>query len=268
MSSNQIDLNALLPYLISGGGGALAGALATGRRKERSGESRLGYLGRILKNSLLAGGVAGGSHYLLNKGVENLTSSGESAAYDLQKKLGLDPEASAAKSWTKEFLEGKSGVMLGAGLYGASNFLPQRFIGSGSADRAAARNSIATKLGIKAEDLDRRGVKTIQSAIDAYNDTQPSGNNLKAITTEDGRRAGLGSAKMSEFHKRMFEKYAPDWLKKRNYPKLVGRISRASRSPYVSNVLGLGTTRPQQVVRSLLALTAMAAPSMIAKNME
>lgn len=58
----------LTPYLLSGGGGALLGALMSGGRRESAGEGRLGHLGRVLRNALLTGGLAGGSHALLNKG--------------------------------------------------------------------------------------------------------------------------------------------------------------------------------------------------------
>ena len=56
----------LAPYLISGGAGAVLGGLMTGRRRKRQGEGRLGHLGRVLRNALLAGGLAGGGHYLPN----------------------------------------------------------------------------------------------------------------------------------------------------------------------------------------------------------
>lgn len=64
------DFKKLVPYLLSGGVGALAGGALTGRRREAKGEGRLGYLGRILKNALITGGLAGGAHYLVGKGVD------------------------------------------------------------------------------------------------------------------------------------------------------------------------------------------------------
>jgi len=56
---------------MSGGAGAVAGGLFTGRRRKEKGEGRAGYLGRILTNALLAGGMTGGAHYLGAKGLEN-----------------------------------------------------------------------------------------------------------------------------------------------------------------------------------------------------
>lgn len=58
----------IAPYLMSGGGGAVLGAILSGRRRKQDGESRLSYTGRILANALMAGGLAGGGHALLEKG--------------------------------------------------------------------------------------------------------------------------------------------------------------------------------------------------------
>lgn len=60
----------LLPYLVTGGVGATAGAVMTGRRRAKR-ESRLGYLGRILRNAALTGGLAAGGHALLDKGISS-----------------------------------------------------------------------------------------------------------------------------------------------------------------------------------------------------
>ena len=67
---NSDAFKSLVPYLMSGGVGAIAGGAMSGRRRADSGESRVGYLGRILRNALIAGGLAGGAHYLGAKGLE------------------------------------------------------------------------------------------------------------------------------------------------------------------------------------------------------
>ncbi len=78
------DIQAMLPYLLSGGAGAAAGALSTGRQRESKGEDRSGYLRRVLRNALATGGLAAGGHYLVNKGLDNtvggLTESAAGAA--------------------------------------------------------------------------------------------------------------------------------------------------------------------------------------------
>lgn len=65
----------LLPYLISGGAGAVAGGLATGKRRRSEGEGRLSHLGRVLSNAAITGGLAAGSHALINKGLERTVGS-------------------------------------------------------------------------------------------------------------------------------------------------------------------------------------------------
>lgn len=65
------ELKSMLPYLISGSAAAAAGGLASGRRREEKGESRGGYLARVLRNAVIAGGLGAGGHYLVNKGLES-----------------------------------------------------------------------------------------------------------------------------------------------------------------------------------------------------
>jgi hypothetical protein len=71
----------LVPYLMSGGVGAIAGGALTGRRRKAHGEDRTSYLMRVLRNALIAGGLAGGAHYLGAKGLEktvgNLTAGSD-----------------------------------------------------------------------------------------------------------------------------------------------------------------------------------------------
>lgn len=74
------DVKKLLPYLISGGIGAGVGALSTGGRRERQGESRSGYVGRILRNALLTGGITGAGHYAAKKGYDSLKDTVAPAA--------------------------------------------------------------------------------------------------------------------------------------------------------------------------------------------
>lgn len=58
-----------LPYLLSGGAGALAGGYLASRVKNR-GEGKLARLGRILATGALSGGATAGAHKLLNYSVE------------------------------------------------------------------------------------------------------------------------------------------------------------------------------------------------------
>jgi hypothetical protein len=65
------DMKALLPYLLSGGTAAAIGGMTTGRQRKEKGEERSGYLGRVLRNALIAGGLGAGGHYLVNKGLDS-----------------------------------------------------------------------------------------------------------------------------------------------------------------------------------------------------
>ena len=69
------DFKSVMPYLLSGGGGALAGAYLSGRRRKDSGETKGSHMLRVLRNSLLAGGLAAGGHALLNKGFNDTVGS-------------------------------------------------------------------------------------------------------------------------------------------------------------------------------------------------
>lgn len=62
----------VLPYLLTGGAGAAAGAYLTGNRRKRQGEGRLGHLGRVLRNALVTGGLAAGATGLARYSADKL----------------------------------------------------------------------------------------------------------------------------------------------------------------------------------------------------
>jgi hypothetical protein len=61
----------LIPALLAGGAGALAGGTLTAMSPERQGESRMKRRWRILRNALLLGGAGAGGTALLQKGIQN-----------------------------------------------------------------------------------------------------------------------------------------------------------------------------------------------------
>lgn len=61
----------ILPYLIAGGGSALAGGALTAAAKPREGESRGSRRWRILRNALMLGGAGAGAYGLVNKGIKD-----------------------------------------------------------------------------------------------------------------------------------------------------------------------------------------------------
>jgi hypothetical protein len=74
MDMPQIDPK-LLPYLIAGGGGALAGGALTAAGGERPGEGRWGRRWRVLRNALLLGGAGAGATALVNKGINDTVTA-------------------------------------------------------------------------------------------------------------------------------------------------------------------------------------------------
>jgi hypothetical protein len=139
----------ILPYLLLGGAGAAGGAYMTGarRRNRRNPESRLGYLGRVLKNSLIAGGltagVAGLARYGMDKLDKQTTSDGKQLA-------GMDnPTDQALRSALFSPV-----TALGAGTAGllATHKIPA--IGANTAARDKMRESFAKVLeyGSKGKD--------------------------------------------------------------------------------------------------------------------
>ena len=100
------ELKSVLPYLLSGGAGAVMGGMASGRQREEEGEERSSYLGRVLRNALMAGGVAAGGHYLVNKGFDSTVGSmasasdGEGALSTTTKNIAFSPLAALGAGGT------------------------------------------------------------------------------------------------------------------------------------------------------------------------
>ena len=92
----------ILPSLLAGGAGALAGGTLTAMSPEREGESRGSRRWRILRNALLLGGAGAGGTALLQKGVHNTMTTLPAADVDPLKKQVHD------------FIGSKEGVGTGA----------------------------------------------------------------------------------------------------------------------------------------------------------
>lgn len=133
----------ILPYLLIGGAGAAGGAYMTGsRRSNRNNpESRLGYLGRVLKNSLVAGGLTAGAAGLARYGMDKLDKQ---TTADGKQLSGMDnPTDAALRSALFSPV-----TALGAGTAGllATHKIP--VIGANTAARDAARDQIVKVLGL------------------------------------------------------------------------------------------------------------------------
>lgn len=66
----------IMPYLLAGGAGAVGSTLMTGGRRGfgKRKESRMGYLGRVLRNALVTGGIAAGGTALARYGADKLSN--------------------------------------------------------------------------------------------------------------------------------------------------------------------------------------------------
>jgi hypothetical protein len=136
----------ILPYLLVGGAGAAGGAALTGGRRNKKGESRLGYMGRVLRNALVTGGLAAGAAGLARYGADKLSNPAASA--DGKQAPGLDnPTDQALRS--SLFSPAAAVASGGLGL-GLTHKIPG--IGANTAARESARKAVADAIGVKSTD--------------------------------------------------------------------------------------------------------------------
>jgi hypothetical protein len=147
---NSEDFRKILPYLLTGGAGAVAGGLLTGDRKVRRNESRLSHLGRVLANAILVGGGAAWATALLRKSKDDLLGSTE-AMHGVLNKDNTGPAESLIRgvsmSPVTALASGAAGLGATSGFKGA--------LGSGSADKENALSALAKSIGIDGEKLKR-----------------------------------------------------------------------------------------------------------------
>lgn len=195
----------ILPYLLIGGAGAAGGAALTGGRRKKKGESRLGYMGRVLRNALATGGLAAGAAGLARYGADKLNNPAASA--DGKQSPGLDnPTDQALRS--SLFSPAAAVASGGLGL-GLTHKLP--VIGAEITKRDAIRKTIAERINQSVEDVvdmkpdalkaEMRGARSLYANdLARYKAELLTGNknNLKApvrpfITgmKDTARRAGL-----------------------------------------------------------------------------
>ena len=131
----------ILPYILIGGAGAAGGAALTGGRRNKKGESRLGYMGRVLRNALVTGGLAAGAAGLARYGADKL--SNPAASTDGKQAPGFDnPTDQALRS--SLFSPAAAVASGGLGL-GLTHKIP--VIGANTAARDSVLDDIAKQLG-------------------------------------------------------------------------------------------------------------------------
>jgi hypothetical protein len=135
----------ILPYLLIGGAGAAGGAALTGGRRNKRGESRLGYMGRVLRNALVTGGLAAGATGLARYGMGKLNNPAASADGQTP---GLDnPTDQALRSTLFSPATAAASGALGLGL---TQKLP--VIGINAKGRESARKAIADAIKVQSTD--------------------------------------------------------------------------------------------------------------------
>jgi hypothetical protein len=159
----------ILPYLLIGGAGAAGGAALTGGRRSKRGESRLGYMGRVLRNALVTGGLAAGATGLARYGMDKLNNPAASADGKQTPDLA-NPTDQALRSTLFSPTTAAASGALGLGL---THKLPG--IGADTKSRESARQAIAKAIGVTSTDSlkqmtpaelarDLRGIKKIDGA--------------------------------------------------------------------------------------------------------
>lgn len=143
----------ILPYLLIGGTAATAGAYMTGERRKnrRRPESRMGYLGRVLRNALVTGGLAAGAAGLARYGSDKL--SGKAVQQGFQPPGVDNPTDQALRSTLFSPV-----TALGAGAAGLWGTHKLPGIGADTKSRDAMLKVVADAVGGK-DPADVRGWK-------------------------------------------------------------------------------------------------------------
>jgi len=236
------DFKKILPYLISGGASAAVGGLLSGRRRKKSGEGRLGYLGRILRNATIAGALGAGGHYLLGKGLDKTIGA-------IDAEQGLSGEGGDAGPLATTLKNIAFSPVTAAGAGGAALVATDKngIIGAGRADRASKLSSLVKQLserGHKGLDADVLRSKTPAEIAQLVPDE------LEATR----RAAGLPSSKLGN----SFVGKLPG-LGVEKAEKLKGFISAQGRTGLLST---FGQSHPRRAGRGAIGLAAAGIPAL------
>jgi len=232
------DFKKIMPYLLSGGAGAAVGGVMSGRRRKENGEGRVGYMGRILRNALMAGGLAGGSHYLLGKGLDKTLGSIDGQHVRTGKGEDSGPLASTVKNVS--FSPLTAAAAGGAGLVMTHG---NELIGAGNAGKASNLKALAKQL--KGMDVDVLKSKNVNEIADLVPDH-----------LEDTRRAaGLASSKIGPGQE--FLKSIPG-LTPEKAEKLKGYLSTIGRK----GMSTFGQSHTRRAGRGALGLAAAGVPAL------
>lgn len=253
------EMKKLMPYLVSGGIGAGAGALLTGQRRKKKGESRTSHLGRVLGNALIAGGLTAGSHALLNKGVESTTGHG---VKDSIPSTTPDEGPLATNLRTAAFSPLTAGAAGVGGLLATSKL---GLLGNGHAQVKLDRDNFITKMkghghDINESDITSKPTKELQALIEAQ------GTKLEETITGYNKHGEPIMKKIPQLYDK-----SPDMLAELERLRQRGGIAggKGKLHQIISNITRrgplstFGQTTPRRIGRGALGLTAAAVPSIL-----
>lgn len=162
---NSQHVKDMLPYLLAGAGGAVAGGAMTGKRRSYKGESRLGYLGRILRNAAVTGGLAAGGTALINKGINSTVG-----AVDKKNPISGSTNNEGPLSTLARGLAFSPSTAAVAGITGlAATHNRPGLLGAGHAVRDKSRGLLAADLGLSKDQLDGTTPRDVHNRIQAHN---------------------------------------------------------------------------------------------------
>ena len=174
----------IMPYLLAGGAGATAGAFMSGGRRGRGKrrESRMSYLGRVLRNALATGGIAAGGTALARYGADKLSSKEVTKGMQAP---GMDNPADQTLRSTLF----SPVTALGAGTAGlwATHKLPG--IGANTASTTKNREALAAALKLDDGNLGALTPSALKAKMHAAMQTAP--NSFVGGIKETANRAGL-----------------------------------------------------------------------------
>lgn len=158
--TNSEEFKKALPYLLAGGLGASAGALATGGRNKRKDESRMSHVGRVLRNALLTGGLAAGGTALVNAGLDNTVRAVDKDNFATGGPGNEGPLSSGLKDALFSPVSAVGAGGLGLALtHNAGSF------GAGKADKANNVKLLRQRLGMSEGDFAPKTSADIDAAI-------------------------------------------------------------------------------------------------------
>ncbi len=253
------EMKKLMPYLVSGGLGAGAGALLTGKRRARKGESRTAHLGRVLGNALIGGGLAAGSHALINKGLDS--TAGKSVKDSMDAAAPTEGPL-ATNLRTAAFSPLSAGAAGVTGLMATSKL---GLLGNGHAQVKMDRDNFITKMkghghDINESDITSKPTKELQELIESQ------GTKLEDTITGYNKHGEPIMKKIPQLYDKSFDMIVElERLRQRGgiaggYGKLHQIISNITRRGPLST---LGQTTPRRIGRGALGLTAAAVPAIL-----